>query len=429
MNHEMLISVILDQHEIIKSADAEIVARRYEFDPNANYVLTGLRRAGKSTLLYRRALDLVRGGVDWSRIVYVNFEDERLSEFTTSDFNDLLLVQRELSDEPGYFFLDEVQNVAGWEKFARRLADAKERVWITGSNAKMLSGEVATTLGGRYLMQRVAPYRFDEYLDARQQPHDRLALLATAHRGRILGMFDDYLHNGGFPESLLYRSPRAYVESVYQKVLLGDVAARNGVRNVRVLRILMKKIAETVHGEVSFSTLHGMLKAIGLSVGKNTVIDYIGQAQEAFLLFDVQNAVAKFAEREGNPKYYFSDNGILNLFLRDKDTALLENVVGCALHDAYGDGLFYLKSPKTGIDVDFYIPDASLAVQVAYSIAGKARKREIDNLVKLGKMAEAPQRLVIVTREESELVETDAGDIEVVPAWRFLLDLARQPDV
>lgn len=88
-----------------------------------------------------------------------------------------------------------------------------------------------------------------------------------------------------------------------------------------------------------------------------------------------------------------------------------------------------LKSPKTGIDVDFYIPDASLAVQVAYSIAGKARKRGIDNLVKLGKMAEAPQRLVIVTREESELVETDAGDIEVVPAWRFLLDLARQPDV
>lgn len=427
MNHEILTQVILDQHELIKSA--QLVERRYEFDPNANYVLTGLRRAGKSMLLYRRALDLVNSGVDWLRIVYVNFEDERLSEFTSADFNDLLLVQRELSDEPGYFFLDEVQNVPGWEKFARRLADAKEHVWITGSNARMLSSEIVTTLGGRYIEQHVTPYRFDEYLDARQQPHDKRALLATAHRGRILGMFDDYLHNGGFPESLAYQAPRVYVESVYQKVLLGDIAARNGVRNVQALRILMKKIAETVCNEVSFSTLHGLLKTIGLSVGKDTVIDYVKQAQAAFLLFETQNAVAKFAERESNPRYYFADNGVLSLFLRDKDTALLENLVACALHDVFEDGLYYLKSPKTSIDVDFYVPDASLAVQVAYSIAGEARKREVGNLVKLSKTANAPKRLVIVTRQESELIEQDDARIEVVPAYKFLLDLAQNQPV
>ena len=423
MNHEALTSVILDQHELIKAT--QLVERRYEFDPNANYVLTGLRRAGKSMLMYRRVLDLVQSGIDWLRIVYVNFEDERLSEFTAADFNDLLLVQRELSDEPSFFFLDEVQNVAGWEKFARRLADAKERVWITGSNAHMLSSEIATTLGGRYLEQHVTPYRFDEYLDARQQPHDKRALLATAHKGRILGLFDDYLHNGGFPETLEYRVPRAYVESVYQKVLLGDIAARNGVRNVQALRVLMKKIAETVCSEVSFSTLHGMLKAIGLSVGKDTVIDYVKQAQDAFLLFETQNAVAKFAERESTPRYYFADNGLLNLFLHDKDTALLENVVACALHDAHREGLYYLKSAKTGIDVDFYVPEASLAVQVAYSIAGEARKREVGNLVKLARTSNAPERLVIVTREESEVIEEAGARIEVVPAWRFLLELAQ----
>lgn len=114
MNREILKSVIFDQHEIIRNAD--IVHRRYFLDAQANYVVTGLRRAGKSTLLYGLVQDLVARGVDWRRIIYINFEDERLAEFTLSDFNDILVVQSELSDEEGFFFLDEVQNIDGWEK-------------------------------------------------------------------------------------------------------------------------------------------------------------------------------------------------------------------------------------------------------------------------------------------------------------------------
>ena len=157
MNREILKSVIFDQHEIIRNAD--IVHRRYFLDSQANYVVTGLRRAGKSTLLYGLVQDLVARGVDWRRIIYINFEDERLAEFTLSDFNDILVVQSELSDEEGFFFLDEVQNIDGWEKFARRLADSGRRVYITGSNAKMLSTQIETTLGGRYLTRYVTPDR------------------------------------------------------------------------------------------------------------------------------------------------------------------------------------------------------------------------------------------------------------------------------
>lgn len=124
MNHALLKSVIYDQHEFIRNF--QIVPRDYEFEENGNYVLVGLRRAGKSTLLYKIVLDLVASGVDWEQIIYINFEDERLSEFTVADFNDLLSVQSEMSDKKGYFFLDEVQNIDGWEKFARRMADAKE---------------------------------------------------------------------------------------------------------------------------------------------------------------------------------------------------------------------------------------------------------------------------------------------------------------
>ena len=123
MNHDLLKTVIYDQHEIIKNL--QIVPREYEFDLKANYVVIGLRRAGKSTLLYKIVQDLIAKGTDWNQIIYINFEDERLSEFTVNDFNDILSVQAEMSDKKGWFFLDEIQNIDGWEKFARRLADSK----------------------------------------------------------------------------------------------------------------------------------------------------------------------------------------------------------------------------------------------------------------------------------------------------------------
>ena len=421
MNREILKGVIFDQHEIIRNAD--IVHRRYSLDPHANYVVTGLRRAGKSTLLYGVARDLVAQGIDWRRIIYINFEDERLAEFTLSDFNDILVVQSELSDEEGFFFLDEVQNIDGWEKFARRLADSGRRVFITGSNAKMLSAQIETTLGGRYLTRYVTPYRFDEYLDAVGKRHDEAAVYSTAGRGSILGAFDSFYSNGGFPESIRYGVPREYVESVYQKVLLGDIVARNNVRNPQVMRVLMKKVAETVHNEASSTMLYGMLKGIGYKVSKDSVINYLAMAQEAYLIFPVRNAVAKFIEREGSPKYYFTDNGLLNLFLTKKEPVLLENEIAVAMFDAYGDRLHYLKSSKHGIDIDFYVPEEGLAVQVAYSLSASANPREVGNLAKLARIDHV-HRLLIVTKDEENLIERDGLKIEVIPAWKYLLELA-----
>lgn len=377
-------------------------------------------------MLYKVALDLVSSGVDWTRIIYVNFEDERLAEFAIEDFNDIVLVQRELSQERGFFFFDEIQNVSGWEKFVRRLADAGERVYITGSNAKMLGSQMETTLGGRYLTKHVSPYRFGEYLDATGQPYDDPAFYSTSGAGAIAARFESFCENGGFPESLRYAVPREYVESVYQKVLLGDIVARNNVRNPQLMRVLVKKIAETVGNEMSFSSLHSMLKGIGFSASKDTVIDYIALASEAYLLFNINNAVAKFVEREGNPKYYFSDNGLISLFLDRSNSALLENEIAVALHDTFGDSVHYLKSRTTGIDVDFYVPEAGMAVQVAHSLSDSARIREVGNLVKLAKVDENAQRLLIVTQSDEGNINKDAVSIEVKPAWKFVLqDLIR----
>ena len=418
MNHELLKRVIYDQHEIIRNAD--IVPRNYTFDPNANYVLTGLRRAGKSTLLYSICRKFVSDGIDWSRIVYVNFEDERLTEFRLEDFNDIVSVQAELSSEKGIYFFDEIQNIPGWEKFARRLADSKEHVYITGSNAKMLSNEISSTLGGRYLTKYITPYCFSEYLDARNIPHGTDVFYKTKVDAEIRRAFEEYYTDGGFPEARLYQFKKEYVSSVYQKVLLGDIVTRNKLRNENAAKILIKKIAEAVRNDISYTKLHNTVKAIGISISKDSVIDYVGYAMDAYLIFSVQNFFTKFVDRESSPKYYFTDNGLLNLFLTDKNSSLLENVVATELARRHPDGLCYLKSTQTGIDVDFYIEEEKTAIQVAYSIAGNAADREIGNLVKLAHIFDAAHRFFIITKEEETVIEKDGVKIEVLPAYKYL---------
>ena len=156
MNHQILKAVIYDAHETIRSL--EIVPRDYHFVENVNYILIGLRRAGKSTLLFKLIQEMVNNGINWDQIIYINFEDERLAEFTLADFNDIVATASEMTPRKPYYFLDEVQNVTGWERFARRMADSNEHVYITGSNAVMLSHEMESRLGGRYMTMQVYPY-------------------------------------------------------------------------------------------------------------------------------------------------------------------------------------------------------------------------------------------------------------------------------
>ena len=419
MAHGVLKSVIADQWALIQSV--QISPRAYEFEPNANYVLTGLRRSGKSTLLYDICQRLVSNGVDWNQIIYINFEDERLAEFSIQDFNDIVSIQSSLTNNKGYFFFDEIQNIPGWEKFARRMADMKERVFITGSNASMLSHEIESTLGGRYLSKYIMTYSFREYLVANGMTIDSNKMYSTKDSGRILGMFELYYTNGGFPESLMYRSKREYVSSVFQKVLLGDIVTRNKIRNEYASKLLIKKIAESVCGDISYSKLHNALSGIGIKISKDSVIEYVQYAIQAYLIFPIQNFFSKFSDREGNPKYYFSDNGLLNLFLYDKPSALLENVVAVWLARKFNE-IYFVKSTKTGIDVDFYVPQRELAIQVAYSIQGEARKREIDNLVKLSQQFSEIRRRIILTKNEHEHIIENRVEIEVMPVWQFFLE-------
>ncbi|MCR5475782.1 MAG: ATP-binding protein [Lachnospiraceae bacterium] len=418
MNHNILKRVILEQLDIIQNA--EIVERDYVFENNVNYILVGLRRAGKSTLLYKIARELVERGCEWSQIVYINFEDDRLLGFSKDDFNDIVETAHELTDANEiYYFFDEIQIIDGWEHFARRMADQKKHTYITGSNAKMLSSEMERVLGGRYLSKMIMPFSFSESLDYKKIAHDEKAMFTTAKSAKIRKGCQEYITNGGFPEAQLLYNKREYIKSVYEKVLLGDIIEREKVNNKMALRLMIKKIAETVMHEISFNTLAGNVKATGIKTSTDAMIDYASYAENAYLIFRNRNYVSKFAEKESTPRFYFYDNGILSLFLIDKPSALLENAVAVYLKRMYGDEVYYFRSAKTGIDIDFYLPENKCAIQVAYSIE-TAEDREIKSLISFAERSEGIQRLIIVTGEEERMITKGDVTIEVLPAYKFL---------
>lgn len=387
----------------------------------ANYVLIGVRRAGKSFMLYQQIQDNLKKGITWDSMLYINFEDERLIGMTAQELNLILEVHGMMSAQRPILFLDEIQNIEGWDKFARRLADNKYRVYITGSNAKMLSSDVATTLGGRYITKHILPYSFSEYLSANNIPYDDMNIATTSGRADVQRYFAEYFRFGGFPEGAQLASKRDYLNSVYQKIYIGDIATRNKIDNLFSLRILFRKMAESVKQPTSFTRLSNIIASTGAKLGKATIINYIEYSKDAFLIYPIKNIADNLTNRETNPKYYFVDNGIISILALDIDTSLLENMVAMELIRRYGidERVFFYNR---NIEVDFYIPDAALAIQVSYNPhkTDETWQRESTALIKFTKVLDC-QRLLILSYDTEETVEVNGKTIEVMPVWKWLI--------
>lgn len=392
--------------------------REYKLETNANYVFVGLRRAGKSYLMYQQIHQLIEQGHSIDEILFFNFEDDRITDMDITDLDLIKCCYEEMYDHRPIFFLDEIQNIQGWEKFARRLADTGYRVYITGSNAKMLSSEIATTLGGRYLIKNIYPFSFREYLQFKKiDLSDRNILFK--HRNTIIKEYEGYFRDGGLPETLQMADKRAWISSLFNKIFFGDLVTRHQVRNDFALRIMIKKLAESVKQPTSFSRIASIASTVGKKISVDTVIDYMGYLQESWLILPFVNIAAKLADKEANKKYYFIDNGLLNLFLIDPFTSLLENQVAIRLHQLYGDNKVYFYNKN--IEVDFVVYDEGLAVQVSYSLADpETEKREVDALLKLNK-ALPMRKLMIITKDEEKEITIDGITIQVIPIWKWLL--------
>lgn len=400
-------------------AEVNLIQRDIQLSNDVSYVLVGLRRAGKSYLLYQQVQKLRSEGHSVEEILYFNFEDDRLSGMTLQELDTLKVCYEEMYSHRPIFFLDEIQNITGWEHFARRLADQKYRVYITGSNARMLSMEIAGTLGGRYMIQNVFPYSFKEYLTASGitlQPN----WFYSPQRNDVVRMFDTYFHYGGLPEVQPIDTimKRQWINNLYNKIFFGDILARFNIRNNIALKTLIRKLAESVKQPSSLTRMANIVSSTGVKTHVETINDYLQYAEDSCLIFSIENYAAKIVEKISTRKYYFVDNGLLNLFLFDPDTSLLENIVAIRLHSMYSDVCFF----HDGFEVDFFLWEHSTAIQVCDSLADtETRKREIGGLVKLSKRHDV-HRLVIITKDESNTIDTDGLMIEVIPIWLWLLE-------
>lgn len=417
MNRDVLKQIIIDQKEMYLGNP--LISRDYDLEENVNYCFVGIRRTGKSYMMYQQIHDLMNDGISSSQIVYVNFEDERLLEISVDDLNTILELGIEFSGSKGkpYLFLDEIQNVDGWEKFVRRVADMKYRINITGSNSKMLSKEIASTLGGRFMIVNVFPYSFKEYLSANHTENVRLDQIGTKKRADIVSQYEQYVTYGTFPELVDIKNKRPFLNNIYQTVYLQDIITRNKITNDFAVRLILKKIAESVTKALSFNRLTNIVKSAGISIGKQTVINYVGHMLDSYLIFSLQN----YASKKTSPKYYFMDTGLLGLMLLDCKTAQLENLVAVELIRRYGfENVYFFEN---NIKVDFYVPSENLAIQVSMQVLEDVDtlERETKAFVKLNQFIPDTKCLLVTNSEETKL-NCDGIKIDVVPAWKWLLD-------
>ncbi len=382
--------------------------------------LLGPRRAGKTYVLFD-IINRLREEVEATRLVYVNFEDDRLFPLTVSDLDDLVTgyfaLYPEHKDQLVWFFLDEVQDVPHWEKFVRRLHDQENcRIYITGSSSKLLSRELATSLRGRTLPFDIFPLSFTEFLE-----FNEVSVNPRTSKGQalLLHWMDRYLSQGGFPElvQLPVELHRRTITEYVDLMLYRDLSERFSLKNPSFLKYLLKHLLVNVAKPVSLNKLYRDLKSQGYSVGKNTIFDYVSYLEEAFAIFQVDMWSTSIRQKAVNPrKFYTVDPAYKHIMSISEDRGrLFENMVFMELRRKGIHPSYWLD----GQEVDFYWEGGRL-INVCYDLSDPdTRNREIKGLAKA--MKQTGEHLsLLLTWNEQETISLEEGKIEVQPLWMYL---------
>ena len=431
-----LSDIILDFREGVLPALPTGVPRRVEVAPvpGKATVCIGPRRAGKSTFLFQQMQKLLDGGIPRDSILYVNFFDDRLRHLRHEGLGAVAdayfsLHPEKMHTETVYCFFDEIQVVPGWEAFVDRLMRTEKcKLYITGSSAAMLSREVATQMRGRALSWEIFPFSFREFLDF--EGIDAGGPLSTRRRLLVRKAFERYWERGGFPEvagldcALRIRIHQEY----WGAMLFRDLVERHDVAHPRAVSDLAQRLVDNAASLHSINRLTAFLQSLGHRAPKSVVSDYVAWFEDAFFLFAVPVFDASLARAKTNPKkVYCVDQALVRSVgsgILVNSGHLLENLVFTALRRS-SPRIRYYKGAN-GREVDFVAetPGGSrMLVQVCESLADpRTRQREVTALTRA--MDDLGLREgTIVTRNDEETIAVDAGRIEVLPAWRFLLDL------
>lgn len=364
-------------------------------------VISGIRRSGKSTLLRQ-----VMAGYD--TVAYFNFEDPRLTSFEVSDFPKLDEI---IPDTTQAYFFDEIQNVPKWEVYVRQLRDRGKKVFITGSNASLLSRDLGTRLTGRYLNTELFPFSYCEYL------------VFSAETDSEEG-FGGYLRKGGFPEFLTTLSAEV-LQNLFKDIVLRDIAIRYSIRNTKMLMELALFLVTNVGKETTYNSLKKTF-----NVGSaNTIMDYLGWMEDAYLLFFLQKFSWSAKSRAVNPrKVYAIDNGLIranSLSFTSDDGRLLENAIYIFFRSK-GIQMYYFKEKRECDFVLFNGVKCELVVQVCHSLHYDNKQREITGLLEALFFFDLEQGYIVTLSDRDEMVYDDKK-IMVIPANEFFssVDLSR----
>jgi len=376
-------------------------------------IISGLRRVGKSTLLAQIAHHLGE-----NTFYYLNFEDERFLGFQAEDANSLYQALIESFGEKTVFMIDEIQNVVGWEHFVRRFMDMGFKFYITGSNASLLSDELGSRLTGRYLPFDLLPFSFREFLTFKGHDLPDLDRLTTAEQALLQRRLDEYLDQGGIPEPVKYPDLPLH-RALYDDVLYRDIAARYRIDDLRALKELAFYLMSNPAGMVSFNKLKGQLKLGSV----NTVKNYIGYLEVSWLLFTINVHDYSVKRQQIAPKkIYAIDTGLaraVGFSFSPNRGRLLENLVFLALR-RQGRDIYYLAL-KEGYEVDFYLPQTGLLIQVAENLQQEQiREREIRALKAAMSSLNLQEGLILTANGEDSL-QSGNMTIHIQPIATWLL--------
>jgi predicted AAA+ superfamily ATPase len=403
--------------------------------PNKVYAVIGMRRSGKTYYLYQTMKHCLEQGIDRSRLVYFNFEDERLADMTFRDLHWISDEYYAMYPEARYdkvcFFFDEIQLVQRWEKYVRRLMDSENvQIYVSGSSAKMLSREIASSLRGRSVEAIIYPYSYREFLKSRNIDVPRsLRRINKQLRSLLENQLLMYLRNGGFPEAqgLSTMDRHLLLQGYVNTVLFRDVVDRFKVTNIIVMKTLIRHLIRNAGSRFTVNKFYNQLKSQGFKVAKTTLHEYLGYLQDVFLLRTIPLYTRSERKRMVNPvKPYVIDTGLSAAFAltREPDMGhLLENCVFMELCRRGARVSYMLTS--SGYEVDFFAqyPDGTRQViQVAADVSNPAtREREYRALYEASSaLPDADFQLINVSEEAA--VEMDGAGIRIIPAWKWLLD-------
>lgn len=422
MDKRTLETILADQAEELALRKSLRFCQRREEDridlnsPQAQVVI-GVRRSGKSTLCYNA---LTRKGV---KFAYVNFDDERLIHLTGEDLNDVLEVLYKINGDFSYLFIDEIQNIPEWYLFVNRLLRKQMHVIITGSNAKLLSGELATHLTGRHHSIPLYPFSFAEYCDVREVDVKSRTTKAIAARRAA---FDEYMRQGGFPELQFISDDRDYIDGLVNNILKRDIEQRFRILHTSAFEQMAHHLLNMAQAVVVEKNLQ---ETFGFK-SQHTAKNYLSYLKQAYLLVGLHKYSPKSRQRITGEKVYPIDVALMNkredAFAGENIGWRLETIVYLDLLRKYkseGRDIYYY-SEGSG-ECDFVVCDGRktlLAVQVAYDISSpKTRKREIAGLLLAARKTECDNLLLLTDHDHEDIVQ-DGYHIAVRPVYDYTLD-------